>query len=93
LDRGDFRVRLKFTLPEASGSGATDLASLLASMRAAAPAPAAPVATAPAPAAPAADPNEGLHIVKSPIVGTYYGSPSPGASPFVAVGDRVEKAR
>ena len=93
LDRGDFRVRLKFTLPEPSGSGATDLASLLASMRAAAPAPAAPVATAPAPAAPAADPNEGLHIVKSPIVGTYYGSPSPGASPFVAVGDRVEKGQ
>jgi acetyl-CoA carboxylase biotin carboxyl carrier protein len=62
-------------------------------MRAAAPAPAAPVATAPAPAAPSADPNEGLHIVKSPIVGTYYGSPSPGASPFVAVGDRVEKGQ
>jgi acetyl-CoA carboxylase biotin carboxyl carrier protein len=28
-----------------------------------------------------------------PIVGTYYGSPSPGASPFVAVGDRVEKGQ
>jgi acetyl-CoA carboxylase biotin carboxyl carrier protein len=97
LDRGDFRVRLKFTLPESPGSGATDLASLLASVRAAAPAPVAPFAAAPAPApapaAPAADPNEGLHIVKSPIVGTYYGSPSPGASPFVGVGDRVEKGQ
>jgi acetyl-CoA carboxylase biotin carboxyl carrier protein len=29
-------------------------------------------------------------IVKSPIVGTYYDAPSPGAAPFVRVGDRVE---
>ncbi len=41
----------------------------------------------------AADPDAGLHIVKSPIVGTYYGSPSPGAAPFVSPGDRVEKGQ
>jgi acetyl-CoA carboxylase biotin carboxyl carrier protein len=29
-------------------------------------------------------------LVKSPIVGTYYDSPSPGSAPFVRVGDRVE---
>ena len=29
-------------------------------------------------------------IVKSPIVGTYYDAPAPGAAPFVRVGDRVE---
>ncbi|PYX49341.1 MAG: acetyl-CoA carboxylase biotin carboxyl carrier protein [Acidobacteria bacterium] len=40
------------------------------------------------PAAPA--PEEGLHIVKSPIVGTFYEAPSPGAPPFVKVGDAVE---
>ena len=34
--------------------------------------------------------DEGLHIVKSPIVGTYYESPSPGSPPFVKVGDSVE---
>jgi acetyl-CoA carboxylase biotin carboxyl carrier protein len=97
LDRGDMRVRLKFAQPESSGTGVADLASLLASARAATPAPvAAPIpvaAAAPAAAATTADPNEGLHVVKSPIVGTYYGSPSPGASPFVAVGDRVEKGQ
>ncbi len=38
-------------------------------------------------------PRRGLHIVKSPIVGTYYGSPSPGAPPFVSPGDRVEKGQ
>jgi acetyl-CoA carboxylase biotin carboxyl carrier protein len=39
------------------------------------------------------DPNAGLHIVKSPIVGTFYGSPSPGASAFVSVGDHVVKGQ
>jgi acetyl-CoA carboxylase biotin carboxyl carrier protein len=33
---------------------------------------------------------EGLHIIKSPIVGTYYSSPAPNAPPFVKVGDTVE---
>ena len=45
----------------------------------------------PAPAAPAAPvPEEGLQTVKSPIVGTFYEAPSPGAPPFVKVGDNVE---
>jgi acetyl-CoA carboxylase biotin carboxyl carrier protein len=34
--------------------------------------------------------DEGLHIVKSPIVGTFYESPSPGSPPFVKVGDKLE---
>jgi acetyl-CoA carboxylase biotin carboxyl carrier protein len=33
---------------------------------------------------------ESLHIIKSPIVGTFYRSPSPTSEPFVKVGDRVE---
>ena len=41
-----------------------------------------------APAEPA--PEEGLHMVKSPIVGTFYEAPSPGAPPFVKAGDMVE---
>jgi acetyl-CoA carboxylase biotin carboxyl carrier protein len=41
---------------------------------------------------PAAEPvpEENLHIVKSPIVGTLYEAPSPGAPPFVKIGDTVE---
>ena len=35
-------------------------------------------------------PEEGLHTVKSPIVGTFYEAPSPGAPPFVKAGDTVE---
>lgn len=50
--------------------------------------PAAPVAAAPAPAAaPAADPN----AVKSPMVGTAYLSPEPGAAAFVSVGQTVKE--
>jgi acetyl-CoA carboxylase biotin carboxyl carrier protein len=39
----------------------------------------------PAPAAP----SEDLHTVKSPIVGTFYEAATPGAEPFVKIGDRV----
>jgi acetyl-CoA carboxylase biotin carboxyl carrier protein len=55
-------------------------------------APAAAGATSAA-AAPAAEPEAELHIVKSPIVGTYYGSPSPGAAAFVSPGDHVDKGQ
>ena len=34
-----------------------------------------------------------LHLVKSPIVGTFYESPSPGAPPFVRVGERVQPGK
>jgi acetyl-CoA carboxylase biotin carboxyl carrier protein len=58
---------------------------------AAAPAPAAPAAPAAAPAESGAD-EESLpsgHIVKSPMVGTFYSASSPGAKPFVSIGDSV----
>jgi acetyl-CoA carboxylase biotin carboxyl carrier protein len=94
VDRGDLKIRLKFNQPTASAAGLSDLARLIAT------APGAPGATAPAHApatpvasAPAVALEEDLHIVKSPIVGTFYGSPSPGASPFVTPGDRIEKGQ
>ncbi|MGD0732336.1 MAG: acetyl-CoA carboxylase biotin carboxyl carrier protein [Terracidiphilus sp.] len=94
LNRGDLRVRLKFDQPQASPAGLADLASLLAGARAVTPPPAASVsATSTAAAEPAANPDAGLHLVKSPIVGTYYGSPSPGAAAFVSPGDHVEKGQ
>jgi acetyl-CoA carboxylase biotin carboxyl carrier protein len=53
-------------------------------------APAAPPALAPAPAAAAALATIQGHLVKSPMVGTFYRSPSPGAKHFVEVGDTVK---
>jgi acetyl-CoA carboxylase biotin carboxyl carrier protein len=100
LDRGDLKIRLKFNQP-VSAAGLGDLARLLAS----APQGAAPVAhvagpivagaaaAPPAAAAPATGPEEELHVVKSPIVGTYYGSPSPGAAAFVSPSDHVDKGQ
>jgi acetyl-CoA carboxylase biotin carboxyl carrier protein len=57
-----------------------------APMAVAAPAPVAAPAAAAAPAAEAAVP---ANAVKSPMVGTAYLSPEPGAAPFAAVGDKV----
>ena len=93
LDRGDMKIRLKFAQAEPAPAGIADLARLMAS----APAAAAAAPSAAAPAAPAAAPaaaaHEEAHVVKSPIVGTFYGSPSPGAPPFVNPGDRVQKGQ
>jgi acetyl-CoA carboxylase biotin carboxyl carrier protein len=102
LEKNDLKVRLKFlgaVKAEAPASGGLDMAQL-ARLMASAPA-AAPVATipaqvahahpaAPAEAAPPAPLAETLHVVKSPIVGTFYESPSPGSPAFVKVGDVVE---
>jgi acetyl-CoA carboxylase biotin carboxyl carrier protein len=51
-------------------------------------APAAAAGAAPVAALPAPEKVEG-HIVKSPMVGTFYRAPSPGAKAFVEVGDKV----
>ncbi len=55
-------------------------------------APAAAVAAAaPAAAAPAAEPMQGGHTMKSPMVGTFYRSPSPDAKAFVEAGQTVKE--
>jgi acetyl-CoA carboxylase biotin carboxyl carrier protein len=96
MERPDLKVGLKFvgaTTPVAGGMDPVQLAALMAASRgSAAPAapPASPTAGHPV-AAPSAeaDPHEGAHLVKSPIVGTFYAAPSPDAEPFVNVGDDV----
>jgi acetyl-CoA carboxylase biotin carboxyl carrier protein len=96
IDRGDLKLRLKFNPPESGPASLSDLERLLkAAPQAVAHAPATGVASSPAPAAPepAAASEAGLHLVKSPIVGTFFGSPSPGAEAFVSPGDRVEKGQ
>jgi acetyl-CoA carboxylase biotin carboxyl carrier protein len=95
---GDLRIRLKKavtqvaapllralpTAPEPAPAGVTPTAAP------AQPAAAAPAAPAPSQPAPAAVEE---HIIKSPIVGTFYAGPSPDAGPFVRVGDRVEPGK
>jgi len=90
LERGDVKVKIK-----RAGEHTVVYApvELTRPATAAAPEPrqgagAVSPAAPPAPAEPA--PEESLHMVKSPIVGTFYEAPSPGAPPFVKVGDMVE---
>jgi acetyl-CoA carboxylase biotin carboxyl carrier protein len=92
LERGDVKVKVKragqttvvHTHGEVAYPAYPSLPVTETRQNQGAAAPAAP----PAPSTPA--PDENLHIVKSPIVGTLYESPSPGAPPFVKVGDTVE---
>jgi acetyl-CoA carboxylase biotin carboxyl carrier protein len=89
LDRGDVRIRLKF-----NAAGAPAAAHAAGNLPVAIVQAAAPLVASPAPAAVSEpDPEAGLHLVKSPIVGTFYGSPSPGAAPFVTPGDHVQKGQ
>jgi acetyl-CoA carboxylase biotin carboxyl carrier protein len=53
----------------------------------------APAAAPPAAAAEKAGPPANAHILHSPIVGTFYRSPSPDAAPFAEVGARVKKGQ
>lgn len=89
LERGDVKVRIKRGADQAT----MVTHSVPMAMPVAAPVmqQAAPVAAAASPsAAPsAAAVEDGLHVVKSPIVGTFYESPAPGALPFVKPGDQV----
>jgi acetyl-CoA carboxylase biotin carboxyl carrier protein len=87
-ERGESKVRIKFAQAAAPVAAAFDPA-MLAGLMSASGAQKAPVAAVAAPA-PAAEPEAALHTVKSPIVGTFYDSPSPGSAPFVKVGDVVE---
>ncbi len=96
VERGDLKIRLKFNAQDSASAGLNNLAGLLraapAGMAPTSPAAAQTASAPPVPAAPA-DPDAGLHLVKSPIVGTFYSSPSPGASPFVSPGEHVTKGQ
>ena len=93
LERGDVKIKIKRAAepghspdPRYFAVHAAAAAPILATAQAA-PAAAPPVAPEPAPPP---VPEEALHIVRSPIVGTFYEAPSPGAPPFIKSGDRVE---
>jgi acetyl-CoA carboxylase biotin carboxyl carrier protein len=97
LERGDLKVRIRFE--QQGGADVAGLARLLAAQ------PGVPAAPAVLPAVhadasqraaepvAAAEDDAGLHIVKSPIVGTFYESPSPGSPAFVKIGDHVENGQ
>jgi acetyl-CoA carboxylase biotin carboxyl carrier protein len=96
MKNGEFEVAIK--TKNFSKEGGMNMANVMPIQ--AQQVPVAPIAAAPvaSPAAPAAEeakaeenPNENLLEVKSPIVGTFYRSPSPEKGPYKKVGDRIEK--
>src|SRR5438874_4768956 len=93
LERGDVKVRVKRGADAKASVPDTRFFAVQSAPPAVPEAGVSPVAAAPA--APPAKvetslPEEQLHTVRSPIVGTFYESPSPGSPAFVKVGDQVE---
>jgi acetyl-CoA carboxylase biotin carboxyl carrier protein len=90
-ERGGLRIRLKKPAAHASPRHGTMPEIFVANPG---PAAEAPPAAAPArEAAAEAARSDDLHVVKSPIVGTFYEAPSPGAEPFVHIGDHVQSGQ
>src|SRR5260221_5165245 len=86
--RGDLKIRLKKPSTGVAISAPRMVATPEIIVAGAAPSS----SNSPAPSAPApeARSSDDLHLVKSPIVGTFYASPSPGTEPFVKIGGYVD---
>lgn len=85
----EFKLRIKRDVPgRVTQTVTTAAAPAPAAPQPAAPAPAPAAAPAAAPAPAAVDPS--LKVVTSPMVGTFYASPSPDAPAFVGVGSKVK---
>ena len=93
----DKGMRIRLSKTATVRPGAVYAAPAAAPAPVAAPAPAAPASAAPAaPAASteaASSPGGNATDVKSPMVGTYYGAPEPGAKPYVSVGQQVKQGQ
>jgi acetyl-CoA carboxylase biotin carboxyl carrier protein len=88
LERGDVKVKIKRAGQDTGGHARPEMPYVAVTVPQSGPPGIVASTAAPVLAAPV--PEENLHIVKSPIVGTFYEAPSPGAPPFVKVGDTVE---
>jgi acetyl-CoA carboxylase biotin carboxyl carrier protein len=96
MERGDVKLHIKRAgadrAPQVVAVSAPAVAALPVTPVGAQPTAVVAEAAKPTPAA-AADDDASLHIVKSPIVGTFYEAASPGAPAFVAVGDSVKEGQ
>lgn len=86
IKEGEEAVRIS-RMP--TGPALAQMGPQVAHLPTAPPAVPAPAAAAPAESA-AAKPKPNEHVITAPMVGTFYGSPSPGAKPFVEIGDEIK---
>jgi len=88
IEEKDLKLRI---CRQAEGAAHSASAAPAAHAPASMPHPAPAVAPASAPGPSAADPEEAkLHVVKSPMVGTFYRAPSPDSKPFVDIGTKIK---
>ena len=81
IERAGFRIRIEGGRPAVSNGVAEGFATTP------------PSAAMPGTGAPAEPEGEGVHVITSPIVGTFYRAPSPEAEAFADVGSRVSKGK
>jgi acetyl-CoA carboxylase biotin carboxyl carrier protein len=91
--RGDLRIRLKKPGTTTVLAAPRPAAEIIVPGAISSPAPQASEGGSSAPTEADLRGGDDLFLVKSPIVGTFYGSPSPGAEPFVKVGSYVESGQ
>jgi acetyl-CoA carboxylase biotin carboxyl carrier protein len=93
IEQKDFKISIK----KSSKVETITVTAAPSQIQAAVPASAAPVAATPASAIPASAPQEKVSentvTIKSPMIGTFYRSPSPDKPAFVNVGDTVKKGQ
>jgi len=87
VQRGENRVRIRSAAPAAPQDIVVNPGHVAVGGSQAVVAP--PGSLGPGPAGQPTE-EENLLLVKSPIVGTFYDAPAPGAAPFVRVGDHVD---
>jgi acetyl-CoA carboxylase biotin carboxyl carrier protein len=88
VEQTGFRIRIEGAHPQAVNGGSAAAGAL--PVGAALPAPVPATGTG---ASPAEKEEEGLHVITSPIVGTFYRAPSPESDPFAEVGQKVARGK
>jgi len=84
IEQAGFRIRIEGVRP--ANNGSISAAGLTAAS------PVVTEGTAPAAVA-TAETDESLHVIRSPIVGTFYRSPSPEADPFADIGQKISRGK
>ena len=90
IKEGEEAVRISRMPTGAAAPQPLPVAAHAATLPAAAAGPAPAAAPPPAEGAAGAKPKANEHVITAPMVGTFYASPSPGAKPFVELGDEIK---
>ncbi len=93
LEKDGFRVRVKRGAASAANQRPAAAIALEGPRTELNPGRESPIASSSFAPAAAAEESENHHVVKSPVVGTFYAAPKPGAPPYVKVGEAIRKGQ